>query len=99
MIKKNLMSQIDQSLNNLTIQDLPIDLVELSEEVLSQVRGGRIANDVYTPWQLDPIHPGYDQPILPVTGCPGIGYPVTGDPIPVIGNPFIHSPLTLSPFE
>jgi hypothetical protein len=34
----NLTSQIPQPINNLFIQNIPIELIELSEEVLSQVQ-------------------------------------------------------------
>jgi hypothetical protein len=40
MDKKNLISQAAQPVNKLTIQYLAIDLIELSEEILSEVRGG-----------------------------------------------------------
>jgi bacteriocin leader peptide (microcyclamide/patellamide family) len=40
MDKKNLMSQIAQPANRLTIKDLPVELIELSDEALSQVWGG-----------------------------------------------------------
>jgi hypothetical protein len=40
MDKKSLMSQSAQSVNNLTIQNLPNELAELSDEDLSQIRGG-----------------------------------------------------------
>ena len=40
MDNKKLTSQSAQPVNNLTIQELPIDLVELSEEALSQICGG-----------------------------------------------------------
>ena len=43
MDKKNLISQAAQPINKLTIEELPIELAELSEEVLSQVWGGKIA--------------------------------------------------------
>jgi hypothetical protein len=42
MDKKKMIFQATQPVNNLTMQDLPIELAELSEEVLSEVRGGEI---------------------------------------------------------
>ncbi len=41
MDKKNLMSQVAHPINKLTVQDLPIELAELSDEELQQVVGGK----------------------------------------------------------
>jgi hypothetical protein len=44
MDNKDLMTPGNDSVNPPTIQNLPIELAELSEEVLSQVRGGEHYN-------------------------------------------------------
>ena len=42
MNKKNLMSEMVKPVNLLTIKDLPVELLELSEEELQQVVGGLV---------------------------------------------------------
>jgi len=53
MDNKNLMTPGNDSVNPLTIQNLPIELAELSEEVLSQVRGG--VEYHVGPWKEEPV--------------------------------------------
>lgn len=47
MHKKNLINQSNNSANRLTIQDMPAELIELSDEALSQVWGGIKPADPY----------------------------------------------------
>jgi len=71
MKKKNLTPQIAKSVNCLSIQDLPVELVELSDEALSQVYGGEA---VEAPWTRPPYCIIFD----PDTLRPGIS-PYDGD--------------------
>jgi hypothetical protein len=71
MKKKNLTPQIAKSVNCLSIQNLPVELVELSDEALSQVYGGIETGEA--PWRR-PICIIFD----PATLRPGIS-PYDGD--------------------
>jgi bacteriocin leader peptide (microcyclamide/patellamide family) len=50
MNKKNLMPHVAQPVKPLTIQDLPTELIELSNEALFQVWGGRSRNLCDAQW-------------------------------------------------
>jgi len=74
MQKKNLTPQIAKSVDCLSIQDLPVELVELSNEALSQVYGGIETGEA--PWRRpiciifdpDSLRPG----ISPYDGEPSL---------------------------
>jgi hypothetical protein len=71
MKKKNLTPQIAKSVTCLSIQDLSVELVELSDEALSQVYGGEA---VEAPWTRPPYCIIFDPDSL----RPGIS-PYDGD--------------------
>jgi hypothetical protein len=53
MSKKNLITRTNDSINQITIKDLPVELVELSEEVLSHICGGHMKNLCPERWRLE----------------------------------------------
>jgi hypothetical protein len=70
MDKKNLMTQANDSSNHLTVQNLPVELVELSEEVLLEVRGGGIDVNIKPPkdWKEPILNPKLPK----IPGGPGL---------------------------
>jgi bacteriocin leader peptide (microcyclamide/patellamide family) len=57
MHKKNLIPQATQPVNRITIQGLPTELVELSDEALSQVWGGHYKNLCSEQWRREHQRP------------------------------------------
>jgi bacteriocin-like protein len=57
MDKKNLIPQVVLSVNHINIQDLPSEMVELSEEEMSQITGGWVN---YQLWLRDQVKFIYD---------------------------------------
>ena len=81
MHKNNLISKAITPVNHITIQDLPAELVELSDEALSQVCGGSGG----CPWETQPIDGGgYYGPIEPIVPSEPVYNPN--------GDPFTHAP-------
>jgi hypothetical protein len=76
--KKNLIPQAILPVNPITIQDLPTELVELSDEALSQVWGG--SESCF--WETQPIDGGYDpmNPIEPIKPIEPVYPPYGGEP-------------------
>jgi len=56
MDKKKLMFQATEPINKLTREDLPSELAELSEEDLSQVKGGGMPCFCCVSWPDDRLH-------------------------------------------
>ena len=81
MHKNNLISKAITPVNHITIQDLPAELVELSDEALSQVCRGSGG----CPWETQPIDGGgYYGPIEPIVPFVPVYNPN--------GDPFTHAP-------
>jgi len=86
MNKKNLMSQMVNPINRITIQDLPSEMVELSEEALSQVFGG--CGFVIGPTPCPPVVPP------PPPGC---GFVIGPTPCPPVVPPGEPTPFVIGP--
>ncbi len=96
MDKKNLRPQATQPVNHLTIQYLSVELVELSEEALSQISGG--SGFVVGP--TPPVCSGFVVGPTPavcsgfvVGPTPPVSYPFVIGPTRPVSYPFVIGPV------
>ncbi len=78
------MPQATQPVNHLTIQDLSVELVELSEEALSQISGG-------SPFVIGPTPPVSSPFVIGPT--PPVSSPFVIGPTPPVSSPFVIGPV------